>query len=135
MPLRGGFPAKGWSPPPPPRGWFYPPIGSFGGRGVITHLWWFHPPFSVMLSVNLEPQYRKTSCLRSICCAVRRTPLGMGAGACPISISGMEVGEVMEGQGTTYGFTLSVLLHIALCILYICYRMFDLAGDNFTSGV
>ena len=43
----------------------------------------------------------------------------MGAGACPISISGMEVGEVMQGQGTTYGFTLSVLLHIALCICVI----------------
>ena len=39
----------------------------------------------------------------------------MGAGACPISILGMEVGEVMEGKGTTYVFTLSGLLHIALC--------------------
>ena len=38
----------------------------------------------------------------------------MGAGACSISISGMEVGEVMEGKGITYGFTLSILLHIAL---------------------
>ena len=43
----------------------------------------------------------------------------MGAGACPISISGMEVGEVMEGQGTTYGCTLNVLFHIALCICVI----------------
>ena len=43
----------------------------------------------------------------------------MGAGACPISISGMEGGEVMEGQETPYGFTLSVLLHIALCICVI----------------
>ena len=43
----------------------------------------------------------------------------MGAGACPISMSGMEVGEVMEDQGTIYGFTLSVLLHIALCMCHI----------------
>ena len=28
---------------------------------------------------------------------------------------GWEVGEVMKGKGTTYGFTLSVLLHIAFC--------------------
>ena len=41
----------------------------------------------------------------------------MGAGACPISISGMEVGEMMEGKGTTYGFTLSILLHSAFCYL------------------
>ena len=53
----------------------------------------------------------------------------MGAGACPISISGMEVGEVMEGKGTTYGLTLSVLLFV------LCCRMCDLAGDNFTNGV
>ena len=46
------------------------------------------------LYVNLEPGYRKTSL-------------------------GMEVGEVMEGEGTTYGFTLSVLFHIALCICVI----------------
>ena len=43
----------------------------------------------------------------------------MGAGACPISISGMEVGEVVEGGGTTYGFTINVLLHIALCMCVI----------------
>ena len=43
----------------------------------------------------------------------------MGAGACPISILGMQVGEVMEGQGMPYGFTLSVLLHNALCICVI----------------
>ena len=35
--------------------------------------------------------------------------MGMGAGACPVSISGMEVEEVMEGQGTTYG------LHSVFC--------------------
>ena len=46
------------------------------------------------LYVNLEPQYWKTS-------------------------SGMEVGEVMEGQGTTYGFTLRVLFHIAFCICIV----------------
>ena len=40
----------------------------------------------------------------------------MGAGVCPISILGMEVGEVMEGQGTTYGFPLRASFHIALCI-------------------
>ena len=45
------------------------------------------------LYVNLEPQYRKTS-------------------------SGMEVGEVMEGEGTIYGFTLS-LFHSAVCICVI----------------
>ena len=56
----------------------------------------------------------------------------MGAGACPIAISGMEVGEVMEGKGTTYGFTLSVLLHM---LFVMCYRMCDLAGDNFSNGV
>ena len=39
----------------------------------------------------------------------------MGAGACPISISGMEVGEVLEGKGTKNGFTLNVLLRIAFC--------------------
>ena len=43
------------------------------------------------LDVNLEPQYRQTS-------------------------SGMEVKKVMEGQRTTYGFTLGVLFLIALCI-------------------
>ena len=43
------------------------------------------------LYVNLGPRYQKTS-------------------------SGMEVGEVMEGEKTTYGFTLSFLFHIALCI-------------------
>ena len=42
-----------------------------------------------------------------------------GGGGCPISISGMEVGEVMEGHGMTYDSTLSVLSHIALhiCVL------------------
>ena len=49
-----------------------------------------------------------------LCC--KENTLGDRGGACPISISGVEVGEVMGGQGTTYGFTLSVLLHIALCI-------------------
>ena len=44
--------------------------------------------------VNLEPQYRKPS-------------------------SGMEVGEVMEGEGTTYGFALSVFFHIALFVCAI----------------
>ena len=39
----------------------------------------------------------------------------MGAGVCPFSISGMEVGEVMEGKGTTYWFILNIFLHIALC--------------------
>ena len=112
MPLGDFVPAKGWG--FPPKGLVSSPIGSLGGG--------YHPfvvvppPFSVILSDYLEPQYWKTNCLRSICCAVRRTPLGMGVGACPISILGMEVGEVMEGQGTTYGFTLSVLLHIGLCI-------------------
>ena len=127
-PQGGGFSPQG--------GGLIPQSGHWGG-GVINPLGWFYPPFSVILSphwvgrgrlwrrgmarlyVNLEPQYRKTSCLRSERCAVKRIPLGMGAGACPISISGMEVGEVMEGQGTTYGFTLSVLLHIALCICVI----------------
>ena len=42
----------------------------------------------------------------------------MGATACPLSISGMEVGEVMEGKGTTYDFTLSGLLHIAVCYVF-----------------
>ena len=37
----------------------------------------------------------------------------MGVGGCPISILGMQVGEVMDGKGRTYGFTLSALLHIA----------------------
>ena len=46
------------------------------------------------LYVNLEPQYRKTSL-------------------------DMEVGEAMEGEGTTYGVTLSVLFHIALCICVV----------------
>ena len=31
----------------------------------------------------------------------------------------MEVGEVMEGEGTTYGFALSVLFPIALCTCVI----------------
>ena len=42
----------------------------------------------------------------------------MGAGACPVSISETEVGEVMEGEGTIYGFTLSVLLHMGLCYVF-----------------
>ena len=50
----------------------------------------------VPLCVNLEPHYRKTS-------------------------SGMEVGNVMEGEGTTHGFTLPILFHIALCICVIDY--------------
>ena len=115
-PQRGGF--------IPPRGWFYPPNGSFGGGGgycpfgvVLSPLFsGFIPPLSPFwgqrgmahLYVNLEPQYRNTS-------------------------SGMEVEEVLEGEGTTYGFTLSVLVQIALC--YMCYRMPDLVGDNFTNGV
>ena len=39
----------------------------------------------------------------SICCAVRRTPMGVwrGGGACPNSISGMKVGEAMQGHGST----------------------------------
>ena len=41
-----------------------------------------------------------------------------GGGGCPISISGMEV-EVMEGDGTTYDFTPSILFHIALCICVV----------------
>ena len=48
-----------------------------------------------------------------LCC--KENTLGDGDGGLPHSISGMEVGEVMEGKGTTYGFTLSVLLHIAFC--------------------
>ena len=88
----------------PQRGGFIPTLGHGGG---ITLLWWFYHPFSVILSVNLEPQYRKTSCFRSICCALRRTPLGMGAGACPISISGMEVGEVTEER--------HMVLHSVFC--------------------
>ena len=47
-----------------------------------------------------------------LCC--KENTFGDGGGL-PHSISGMEVGEVMEGKGTTYGFTLSVLLHIAFC--------------------
>ena len=46
----------------------------------------------------------------------KENTLGDGAGACPIAMSSMEVGEVMEGQGTTYDFTLNLLLHIGLCI-------------------
>ena len=59
------------------------------------------------LYVNLEPQYPKTS-------------------------SGIEVGEFMEGEGTTH------VLHsvfISHCSLYMCHRMSDLAGVNFTNGV
>ena len=48
-----------------------------------------------------------------LCC--KENTLGDGGGGLPHSISGMEVGEVMEGKGTTYGFTLSILLHIAFC--------------------
>ena len=116
---KGGFyPRKGVV-LSPQGGGFIPLLGLFvGGAGkVITFLWLFHSPFSVISSVNLEPWYRKTSCLRSICCEVRRTPLAMTA--CSVSISGMELGEVMEGQGTTNGFTHNVLLHIALCICVI----------------
>ena len=39
---------------------------------------------------------------------------GAGEEICPVSISGMEVGEVIEGHGTTCDCTLSVLFHIAL---------------------
>ena len=59
----------------------YPLFGDFipigrgrGGGGVVTSL---RRRGMAPLYVNLEPQYRKTS-------------------------SGMEVGEVMEGEGTTY---------------------------------
>ena len=48
-----------------------------------------------------------------LCCNVNT--LGDGGEGLPLSISGIEVGQVMEGKGTTYGFTLSVLLHIAFC--------------------
>ena len=126
-PFRGGgvIPSNRWF--YPRKGVVFPPMGSFWRGG-------YHPfvvvssPFSVIFSVNLEPQYRKTSYM--LCC--KEKTFGDAGGACPTSISGMEVGEVMEGQGTTYGFTLSFLLHIALCI---CVRMPDLAGDNFTNGV
>ena len=44
--------------------------------------------------------------------------MGMGAGVCPSSISGMEVGEVMKGKGATYGFTLKISLHcFSLCVI------------------
>ena len=118
----GGCPLKGVVLSPqkrssfPPTGWFYPPIGSFGWG--ITPLWWFYPPLFVILWVNLEP-LPEDNCVRSTCGAVKRTPLGMGVGACRISILGVEVGEVTEGQGTTYGFPFSVLLYIHLCICVI----------------
>ena len=126
MPPGGGFiPAKGW---------LYPPKGVVSSPqwviwGGIAPLGWFCPPFSVVLSpigwvgggglspfqgqrgmahlyVNLEPQYRNTS-------------------------SGMEVGEVMEGEGTTY----HSVFYFKLLFVYVLYRMSDLAGDNFRNGV
>ena len=48
-----------------------------------------------------------------LCC--KENALGDGGGGLPHSISGIEVGEVMKDKGTIYGFTLSVLPHIAFC--------------------
>ena len=52
-----------------------------------------------------------------LCC--KENTLGDGDGGLPHSVSGMEVEEVTEGKGTTYGFTLSVWLHIGflLCVV------------------
>ena len=101
-PLWGGF--------IPPFLWFYPPIRQ--GWGGVTFFW----GGLAHLFVNQESQSRKTGCLMSICCAVRRMPWG-GGGACPISISSMEVGEVKQGHGSTCDCTFSLLLHIAPCLL------------------
>ena len=48
-----------------------------------------------------------------LCC--KENTLWDRGGGLPHSVSGLEVGEVMEGKGTTYGFTHSFLLHIAFC--------------------
>ena len=110
--MEGGYHLFGVVLSPLFRGVF-PPLGRGKIVTLLRHRGMAH------LYANLEPEYANTICRRSGSCAVKRTPLGMGAGACPIFISGMEVGEVMEVQGTTYALTLSVLFHIALCICVI----------------
>ena len=42
--------------------------------------------------------------------------MGRGRGLCSISISGMEVGKVMEGHKTTYHCIFSVSFHIGSCM-------------------
>ena len=51
-------------------GW--PGCHAIGGGGGMGHLF-----------VNQKSQYQKTGCFMSICCAVRRTPLGRGGGLAP----------------------------------------------------
>ena len=137
MPLGGDFvpswgggviPSKGWFYPckgvgfSPPRGWFYPPIGSFWGGGV-------YPPFSVILSVNLQPQYRKTSCFRSTCCAKGAHVWGWGRG-----VHFGYRGRRGDGgsRNDIWFYTQCFASH---CSLYMCYGMCDVVGDNFTSRV
>ena len=136
MPLGGSF-----TPPPllggvvlspqmggvfSPKRWFYPPIRSFWEGG-------YHPfvvvlsPFSVMLSVNPEPQYRKTSCLTS------KNTLGDGGGGLLHFHFGL--GGTRGDGGSMDDIWFYTQCFASHCSLYKCYRMFDLAEDNCTSGV
>ena len=70
-----------------------------------------------------ESQSRKTGCLHVVLYVEHPWGCGGGGGACPISITGMKVGEAMQGHGSTCDCTFNVLLHIALyvfCILCVC---------------
>ena len=48
-------------------------------------------------------------------CCKKKHLWGWGRELVLISFLGMEVGELMEGKGTAYGFTLGFYFHIALC--------------------
>ena len=95
-----------------------------GGRGCIPPLecgggWGIGPSLCEPGITVREDKFHV-----SMCRADLEHPWG---GVSPTSLSGMEVGEVMQAHGTTCNCTFSVLLHIALCVS-ISFFVFLLGG-------
>ena len=78
----------------------------------------FRGIFRAIGALNLSP---RRHVVYMLCCTQNTRGDVGGGGGCPISISDMNVGEAIQGHGSTCDCTCSVLIHIALCM---CFAFF-----------